>query len=201
MSWIKTISFDDATGKLKKLYQRIVGPNGNLDNILEIHSLRPHSLEGHMQLYKNVLHHNSNSFDKWFLETIAVYVSQLNQCDYCYQHHFAGLSRLLEDKNRVDAIKQALQSEKFGSTFSEQQATILDYCKKLTLAAATITKSDIEQMKNLGIDDGEILEVNQVASYFSYANRTVLGLGVTTKGDILGLSPNDNDDPDNWSHQ
>ena len=49
-------------------------------------------------------------------------------------------------------------------------------------------------------DDGEILEVNQVVAYFCYANRTVLGLGVTTEGDIIGLSPNENDDPDNWNH-
>jgi hypothetical protein len=34
---------------------------------------------------------------------------------------------------------------------------------------------------------GEILEVNQVASYFAYVNRTVVGLGVTTEGDILGF--------------
>jgi hypothetical protein len=36
-----------------------------------------------------------------------------------------------------------------------------------------------------------ILEVNQVVSYFAYVNRTVLGLGVTTAGDTLGVSPND----------
>jgi hypothetical protein len=42
--------------------------------------------------------------------------------------------------------------------------------------------------------------VNQVAAYFCYANRTVLGLGVTTEGDIVGLSPNENADPDNWNH-
>ncbi len=39
-----------------------------------------------------------------------------------------------------------------------------------------------------------------MVSYFAYANRTVLGLGVNTDGDVLGLSPGDNDDPDNWSH-
>jgi hypothetical protein len=33
-----------------------------------------------------------------------------------------------------------------------------------------------------------------------YANRTVLGLGVGTAGDIIGLSPGDSGDPDNWSH-
>ena len=33
-----------------------------------------------------------------------------------------------------------------------------------------------------------------------YANRTVLGLGCSTAGDILGLSPNNSDNPDDWSH-
>ena len=46
-------------------------------------------------------------------------------------------------------------------------------------------------------EDGEILEVNQVAAYFAYANRTVTGLGVSTEGEKLGLSP---DDGDGWEH-
>ena len=41
---------------------------------------------------------------------------------------------------------------------------------------------------------------NQVVAYFAYANRTVLGLGVNKSGDIIGLSPNDGEDIDNWNH-
>ena len=55
-------------------------------------------------------------------------------------------------------------------------------------------------MLEAGMDDGMISEVNQVVSYFAYANRTVLGLGVSTDGGVLGLSPGDNDYPGNWSH-
>ncbi len=200
MSWIKTVPFKQATGKLKKIYQRVVGPNGNLDNILEVHSLRPHSLEGHMQIYKNVLHHSGNSFDKWFLETVGVYVSQLNNCDYCYQHHFSGLARLIANPERSNAIKNALKAECFANVFTKKETALLIYSKNLTLSPSTISEIQINTLKSHGINDGEILEINQVASYFAYANRTVLGLGVNTEGDILGLSPNDNDDPDNWSH-
>ena len=56
-------------------------------------------------------------------------------------------------------------------------------------------------MRAAGFDDGEILEINQVTAYFAYANRMVLGLGVDTNGDIIGLSPGDSSDPDNWSHR
>ena len=52
-----------------------------------------------------------------------------------------------------------------------------------------------------GFSDGEVLEINQVVSYFNYANRTVLGLGCDTTGDILGLSPGNSSDPNDWSHK
>ena len=57
-----------------------------------------------------------------------------------------------------------------------------------------------QALRDAGFDDGEILEINQVTAYFAYANRTVLGLGINTAGDIIGLSPGDSSDPDNWSH-
>ena len=46
--------------------------------------------------------------------------------------------------------------------------------------------------------DGEVLEVNQVVAYFCYVNRVVLGLGVHTDGETLGLAPRGGDD--DWSH-
>ena len=52
-----------------------------------------------------------------------------------------------------------------------------------------------------GRNDGRILEANQVIAYFAYANRTVLGLGVATEGDILGLAPANLEDSDDWSHR
>lgn len=200
MSWIKVISFEEATGKLKRLYTKVTGPNNNVDNIMMVHGLRPHTMTGHMSLYKNVLHNSNNTLPKWFLETIGVYVSILNNCDYCINHHFEGLRRLLDDDEKSNQIKANL--EKGNSPFPEEKYNrALNYSKKLTLIASEVEKKDVETLRNAGLTDGEILEVNQVVSYFNYANRTVLGLGVSTDGDIIGLSPNDSDDEDNWNHQ
>ena len=38
-----------------------------------------------------------------------------------------------------------------------------------------------------GYSDGKDLEMNQMVSYFNYANRTGLGLGCSLKDDIIGL--------------
>ncbi len=200
MSWIRTIPFVHAEGRLRELYQRIKGPNEPLDQVLLVHSLRPHTLEGHMALYKGVLHHHGNQLPKWLLETIGIYVSLLNGCAYCVAHHRAGLCRLLPNEERAAAIFAALEGGQFVGVFEERERAILGYARQLTQSPATVAESAIIALRTAGLDDGEILEVNQISSYFAYVNRTVLGLGVTTTGDILGLSPGDNADPLNWQH-
>ena len=200
MTWIKTIPFEEAEGKLKRIYEKVTGPNNNVDNILMVHSLRPHTLEGHMAIYKNVIHNSNNTIPKWFLETLGVYVSMLNNCDYCVDHHFEGLKRLLNDAERATQIKDALTSKQFEGVFSSSEIHLLNYADQLTMRPDGISKELIDQIKQSGITDGELLEANQVAAYFNYANRTVLGLGVDTDGDVLGLSPN-SDESGNWSHK
>ena len=200
MTWITTISYEDASGTLKKLYDRIKGPDNNVDNIMLAHSLRPHSMEGHMSLYKYVLHHPRNVVPKSYLETIGVYVSLLNKCRYCIDHHYSGLIRLLQDDARARAIRSALDDRNPAAAFEGKELAGLEYVEKLTTDAAAMSVSDIEALREAGFDDGEILEINQVAAYFAYANRMVLGLGINTEGDDVGLSPGDSSDPDNWSH-
>jgi uncharacterized peroxidase-related enzyme len=198
--WIKTISYNDSTGRLRRLYDRVKGPDNNVDNIMMAHSLRPHSMEGHMALYKNVLHHSGNQMPKHYLETVGVYVSLLNECRYCVDHHYAGLTRLLGDKRRSAAIYAALAAQRPADAFDGKDLAGLEYAAELTLSPTNITEDRINGLRTAGFDDGEILELNQVSAYFSYANRTVLGLGIHSEGDIIGLSPNDSANADNWSH-
>ena len=200
MSWIKEISFEDARGQLKQLYKRIAGPDGYLDNVLSVHSLRPHTLLGHMTLYKNVLHHKGNTLPKWYLEAVGVYVSMLNKCEYCVDHHAVGLKRLLAKKSDFANLIQSLRERKPSLYFDKKFTIGLDYAFTLTIQASNITQNDIGRLREAGFTDGEILELNQLVSYFNYVNRTVVGLGVNTEGDILGLSPNDSEHSDNWSH-
>ncbi len=201
MAWIKTIPFDAATGKLKTLYDRVTGPGGNVDNIMMMHSLRPQSMEGHMALYKAVLHHSGNSLPKWYLEVLGVWVSSLNDCAYCVEHHFAGLQRLLRDAPRGEAIRAAIEARnpQLAPLEAAERAGMV-YARKLTEAPAAVIEADINALRAAGLDDGQILEINQVTAYFSYANRTVLGLGCSTRGDVLGLSPNNSENPEDWGH-
>lgn len=200
MSWIKTIDYNKADSKLKSIYKRVKGPEENVDNVLKLHSLRPHTLIGHMTLYKSVLHHSANVLPKWYLEAIGVYVSYLNKCDYCVQHHSAGLSRLLNDTEKENQFFKALRKDKLETYFDEMYLEGMRYARKLTIAPSKMVKADFTKLKESGFAEGEILEINQVTCYFNYVNRSVLGLGANTKGDIIGLSPKDSDNPESWNH-
>lgn len=201
MTWITTISFEQATGKVKKLYERIKGPDNNVDNIMMAHSLRPHTMEGHMAIYKNVIHHPRNTLPKWLLEAIGVYVSLLNNCEYCIEHHYVGMARLLGDEDYAAKIRHSLEAQTPANILQGRDLAALNYAKKLTLSPTLITPEDLGELREVGLEDGEILEINQVTAYFAYANRTVLGLGINKEGDIIGLSPSDGEDMDNWNHQ
>ncbi|MBT7731220.1 MAG: alkylhydroperoxidase, partial [Rhodospirillaceae bacterium] len=75
------------------------------------------------------------------------------------------------------------------------------YAKLLTVSPAAMNENKVTQLQMAGYSDGEVLEMNQVISYFNYANRTVLGLGCGLKDDIIGLSPNNSNDSDDWTHK
>jgi uncharacterized peroxidase-related enzyme len=154
-----------------------------------------------MALYKNVLHNNNNTLPKWFLESLGVFVSMLNKCNYCIEHHFEGLRKLIQDDSRAILIRNAFEESSLGDAFDAKEQLAISYAEKLTLEPFSVNKNDVIELRESGFDDGEILEINQVVSYFCYVNRTVLGLGVNTTGDILGLSPNDDENSDNWSHK
>jgi len=199
MPYIKVISPAQATGRLQKIYDRVTGPGGQVDNVLQIHSLRPHTLEGHMALYKAVLHHPRNKLPHWFLEAIGVRVSLLNDCDYCASHHSVGMGRQLrEEPDRFQALREQLDSDQPGPPFSEQEQAALRYVDKLTRSPGDVAAADVQALRKAGWKDGYILEINQVAAYFAYANRAVTGLGVDTEGEVLGLAPDD--DTEDWHH-
>jgi len=201
MAFIEVIDPDRATGPLAEIYRKVRGPGGQVDNVLQIHSLRPHSLEGHMALYKSVLHHPRNTLPVWFLESVGVLVSRLNGCGYCARHHGAGLRRRLRgDEARSRAYLEQLEGDPPAAPFTAAESAALRYVRKLTVSPDRVERADVDRVRAAGLDDGQILEINQVASYFAYVNRVVVGLGVTTDGEELGHSPADSADPKDWSH-
>jgi uncharacterized peroxidase-related enzyme len=185
-SWIKMINDEDADEELKIALNEAKTPHGTVDNVLRVHSLRPSTMIGHMKLYKSVLHDKKNTIPMWFQETISSYVSMINNCDYSFENHWKNAVFLINDKEKSEEIKLALENNKPENYFENKELALLIYAKKLTLNPGKINQKDFQELKKVGLNDGEILEANQIICYFNYVNRSINGLGVTTQGDIVG---------------
>lgn len=185
-AWIRMIPLEEAAGTLREMYEKVKTPHGTVDNVMRAHSLRPHTMEGHVVLYRSVLHNPENTLPFWFLEVVASYVSMANRCEYSLAHHWANARRLIGDPARADAVHAALQAARPEDAFSGKELALLRYAHKLTVAVGAMKRADIDALHAAGCDDGEILEVNQVCAYFNYSNRLLNGLGVTTAGDVIG---------------
>ncbi|PCJ40145.1 MAG: alkylhydroperoxidase [SAR86 cluster bacterium] len=185
-AWIKMIPEEEATGDLREMYAQAMTPHGTVDNVMKVHSLRPHTMQGHMALYKSVLHHPDITLPLWFLEVVASYTSIKNLCDYSLSHHFANARRLISNEKRANLILAALKSGKPQTQFQGKELALLHYTEKLTTQVSEMNIADIKSLHDAGCTDGEILEVNQVVAYFNYSNRVLNGLGVTTEGDAIG---------------
>lgn len=190
-AWIRMIADEDADAALKPMYDLVRTPHGTVDNVMRVHSLRPHTMEGHVVLYRSVLHNPANTLPLWFLEAVASYTSLLNRCAYSLTHHAMNMRRLLADEARADAIMAAFEADRPEQAFDGRELALLRYTRKLTVAIGDLERADWDALKAVGCEDGEILEVNQVCAYFNYSNRLLNGLGVTTEGDVVGYYPAD----------
>jgi len=185
-AWIEMIDDEKADARLKGLLDKARTPHGTVDTVMRVHSLRPETMNGHVTLYRSVLHSDDNSLPFLFLEIVASYTSILNDCTYSLTHHFMNVRKLLDDEPRSDQIFLALKGQRPEDEFEGKELALLRYAAKLTTDVGKMVKSDFEALKIAGATDGEILEVNQVCAYFNYSNRLLNGLGATTEGDTIG---------------
>lgn len=185
-AWIKMLSDEDADEALKKALDFARTPHGTVDNVMRVHSLRPNTMTGHVVLYRACLHDDTNTIPTWFQETISAYVSSLNSCIYSYANHWKNAAHLIGDPTRAAEVEDALLARRPEAAFDGAELAMLRYAEKLTLHPGDMEEADVVTLREAGIDDGEILEANQIIGYFNYVNRQLNGLGVSTAGDVIG---------------
>lgn len=185
-AWIKMISDAEAGEDLREVLALARTPHGTVDNVMRVHSLRPNTMRGHVVLYRAALHDDANTLPTWLQETISSYVSILNNCAYSLANHWANARHLIGDDGRAEKIEKALYAHRPEDVFQGADLALMQYAEKLTIAPGDMVVADVDALRENGLDDGQILEANQIICYFNYANRSLNGLGVSTDGDIVG---------------
>ncbi len=89
-------------------------------------------------------------------------------------HHSRGLLRFVKKPELVEALKTDYRS----AELTPRQRAMLDYADKLTREPWAVTEADLMPLRDAGLDDRGILDLNQAVAYFAYVNRVADGLGV-----------------------
>jgi uncharacterized peroxidase-related enzyme len=190
VSWIETIGPEEAEGRIRSLYARVGNPDGTVDEVMRVHSLSPDSLHGHFEVYVAAMHRPS-PVSRAERELVGSFVSMLNGCEYCLRHHAAGLRRLLPDDRAsvADALEAGVDPRGRDGLVTGRERAMLDYAERLSASPAEASEAWIDDLRQAGLTDREILDVACVIAYFHYANRVVLGLGVALEPGGIGQHP------------
>lgn len=179
MTRIKVVQHNEATGKLKQIYDQLVKSRGKLAEVHKIQSLRPKSILAHMELYMEIMYSRSE-LSRAEREMMGTVVSVANGCKYCTRHHAQAVNHYWKNTEKTEQ----LIAGKYSEILTPREISLCEYAQHLTKNPADHENTDHTQLlKKQGLTDAAILDAVLVTAYFNFVNRTVLALNVELEPD------------------
>jgi uncharacterized peroxidase-related enzyme len=80
--------------------------------------------------------------------------------------------------SREDALADQIKLDYTQADLTPRERAMLDFAHKLTKTPWAMRESDVQSLRDVGLDDLGILHVTLSASWFNYINRVADALGV-----------------------
>lgn len=106
-------------------------------------------------------------------ELASAVVSRINGCVFCASVHAQRFEQLAK---RSDVIKQVFQNPYTAGT-NDRERAIVQFSIQLTLKPNDVDAEQIQALKDVGLNEGEILDLIHAIAIFAWANRLMLNLG------------------------
>ena len=106
-------------------------------------------------------------------ELAAVAVSRVNGCVYCASVH---VQRYIQLTKRPD-VMQRLLDEGVETALPPRERAIVDFAVTLTRTPTALANTDLAPLRQVGLNDQEILDLTHVIAMFAWANRLMQTLG------------------------
>ncbi len=174
MAWIRTIDWDDADGELRDAYDWQAASLGEPAEFTMLGSLYPAIVDERLRLYRAVEHCPSN-LTQIERQSAALVTSAINGTDHCASGLKLKLGSLGLDADVIAAIEADPHRVATGD---ERYDTICAHAAKLTARPTEMTEADVEALRAVGLDDLDVLDLNNMVAYYCYINRVVMGLGL-----------------------
>ena len=172
--WISIAPVAEATGDLKRAYDKVLATRGRMPTIRSVMAGEPLVVEGFAAFYPEN-NYACRSIDRRLSEMIAIVVSVANESTQGAPAHARQLAKITGDA----ALAQAILSDYTNAGLSVKECTLLDYVWKLSRTPGAMTQADVDGLRVAGWTDSQIVATVHVCAFFSYMNRVSAAFGVT----------------------
>jgi uncharacterized peroxidase-related enzyme len=145
----------------------------NVPGIIGPMLAHPHTSKPLNDLAHVLLTADTPAFSKADRETVAAYVSFLNDCQFCSESHAAVAD---VHWNKDGATKQ-ICADPDQANVSDLLKAYMKIARRVQGHARSVTEEDIERARKLGATDKDINDCVLTAAAFCMFNRYVDGLG------------------------
>jgi uncharacterized peroxidase-related enzyme len=146
--------------------------SNDLPGIVGLFAFRPETA-GPLSALAETLLRADNSLTRGERESIAAYVSSLNECRFCELSHSAFAAAQLDGGyDVVDSVKRDPRE----APVSPRLRALLGIAASVQRSGRAVTAADVEAARAAGATDVEIHDTVLIAAAFSMYNRYVDGL-------------------------
>ena len=137
----------------------------------------PEVLEARTKTDKDIFYNVADGLPRAERELAAAATSRYNGCIYCASVHARFASTY--SKRRDDV--QRLLDEGVKADLGERWNAVVKASVALAATPIAFGPDNVEELRRAGLDDAEIVDVINGASFFNWANRLMLSLGEPSK--------------------
>lgn len=172
---ITPIPSEDATGAVRDLYDHDLATKGFVANYTRLFSLRPDAFRAWRQLIGAVM----STMDLRRYELVTLAAAEAQRSRYCVAAHGAILETGFFDRPQLESIARDYRQ----AGLAPVDVAVMAFAEKIALHAHAVTDADVDELRSLGLDDAEILDVALAAAARSFFGKTL---------DALGCEPDEN---------
>lgn len=185
ISWLAVPTEADVPEGVRKLWSKAEANVGFVPNVF-----RAQALNGEQFLawwgYFNLLLNKEGFLTPLERELVAVVVSGANRCIYCAVSHGAALREFLQQAGENPQTADLVAVNWRHASLSPRRAALCAYAERLTLHPAEVAEADLQTLREVGLNDQQILELVQVIGMFNLTNRVSGALGFLPNAEYHG---------------
>jgi 4-carboxymuconolactone decarboxylase len=160
---------------------------GFIPNVFLALAYRPAEFRAFFAYHDAVMEREGSTLSAAEKEMIIVATSAANGCHYCVIAHGALLRIYAKDPLLADQVAVNYRH----APLSEKQKAMLAFALKLARTPELVEESDHDELKRLGFDADDILDIANITALFGLSNRiaTVTGMQPNSEFYTLGRQP------------